>query len=213
MRFVRKPPKHTQEILPQREENHSRQYPDSLRDVLRREHCAVVSQLSSRRYLREGCGAGRHYELFTLPGQFRFTIGYGWPSPGPLPIRNFGSSPPQRYPIFGDKLFDFHGGLPGIAMRKGDWMFMLPAFKPGPPQSWSWRIDYMQVGVSYPFPVVLFGAFPAWELLGVRRRRNRRKHRIANGLCLHCGYDLRSTPDRCPECGRSTATVAQASRL
>lgn len=46
---------------------------------------------------------------------------------------------------------------------------------------------------------VPFMGTTAW--LWMWRRRRRQAFRRAHQLCEACGYDLRATPDRCPECG------------
>jgi hypothetical protein len=42
------------------------------------------------------------------------------------------------------------------------------------------------------------------SILYFRKSQTRRKRKVA-GQCLDCGYDLRATPDRCPECGATPA--------
>ena len=55
-------------------------------------------------------------------------------------------------------------------------------------------------GVPFWLPLALSAAAPAARAAAFARRR-RRSARLKRGLCTDCGYDLRATPGRCPECG------------
>lgn len=60
------------------------------------------------------------------------------------------------------------------------------------------------VGLPYWFAILTMLAVPARALALVRaNRRSARRERA--GLCRWCGYDLRASGERCPECGGEVA--------
>jgi hypothetical protein len=57
------------------------------------------------------------------------------------------------------------------------------------------------------FLCLLFAILPSHYWLRVRRRR-RIVRRLALGCCIGCGYDLRASCGRCPECGMAVASIS-----
>jgi hypothetical protein len=64
------------------------------------------------------------------------------------------------------------------------------------------------VGVKHWFVVACTAAlgFPAARQLA---RWIHRRQLSRHGCCHVCGYDLRATPDRCPECGTASFAIKQ----
>ena len=85
----------------------------------------------------------------------------------------------------------------GLHIRRGRWSDM-----PGRDAT------FHRCHVWFPdwWPPAAAAVLPAcWLLAWVRKRRRPRP-----GHCASCGYDLRATPGRCPECGTVTARPAAA---
>ena len=66
------------------------------------------------------------------------------------------------------------------------------------------------VTVNLVSPLLLFSALPAVVYSRRFYRWYRARDLIAQGLCVQCGYDLRASKDRCPEC--RTPVIAQEAK-
>jgi hypothetical protein len=61
--------------------------------------------------------------------------------------------------------------------------------------------------ISWWLPVLCSVIVPALWARGAWSRWRRARRERRRDLCPSCGYDLRATPDRCPECGRVVAKI------
>jgi hypothetical protein len=90
---------------------------------------------------------------------------------------------------------------PAVRVPAGQWL----GFGYGSSRPWDFVIDNRAytdedgarfVIIPYWFLAGTFSILPILALLKARRGP-----RYAAGHCQVCGYDLRATPERCPECG------------
>ena len=115
-----------------------------------------------------------------------------------------GERPTDRMAV-GREIIRFHaaetGGVSGGTVLWGvphgafGWEQRVDVDPPRGP--WRLRWTRLSIGVPHGALAALFAALPAAAAL----RRARGGGRRVRGECPTCGYDLRATPERCPECG------------
>lgn len=134
-------------------------------------------------------------------------IGTGWPGTINYGRVQLDDPSKQRWPRTSKPWHWVHEPRPPMGQYQRKWSFLgFEAWDlPVHPTNGGGRVRGFQIPM---WSLVLpFGILSTPVLMRARRWRRARRRRRA-GQCPTCGYDLRASPETCPECGRPAQNPA-----
>jgi len=159
--------------------------------------CWVAREEVDRREENYPTATTRTYALISFDGVLcLYVIRSTYLDPG---VRDWYFDPPDRLPL--PRVIWGYGAKDrkGLASSPTLWKHLGFHLQTDRSMSLPGRSDEVWRTVVVPDWFIMLVAIPG-PLMALRRWRLRVRGR-KEGRCLVCGYDLRASPDRCPECG------------